>query len=74
MFKAIFIISLFAGAIYFLLSGDYSYGVPILVVAMAYSKYETGYFFFGFETLSDESEHDSGCGGDSGGDGGCGGD
>ena len=66
-------ITLFAGAIYFLLDQQLNIGIPSLIVAIVFSKYTTGYYFWGVEDFlgsesDSDSSSDSGGGGDGGGD------
>lgn len=65
-------ISLFAGAIYYIIEDQYKVGVPILIIAVFFSKYATGYYWLGLEVLidSDSDSSSDSCGGDGGGGGG----
>jgi hypothetical protein len=76
MFKLILAISLLATALYFLIEKQFDIGVPALLISVIFSKYSTGYYFLGIESLlfsdsdsGSDSFSDSG-GGDGGGCGG----
>lgn len=59
MIKNIIVISLFIGSFYLILTNQWGIGLPVLLISAVLSKFLTGHYWFGFEAIFGDSEHNN---------------
>jgi hypothetical protein len=64
MIKNIIVISLFIGSFYLILTNQWGIGLPALFVSAVFSKFLTGHYWFGFDSLfgGDSENNNESCG------------